>query len=475
MVGDVVSNAPSTFSTENAMKQIAEGSSIVGGGVPKPTEPKIQDQVPSAPVKLEQTPTISRNAYDAYTPSDADIFAGANSPLAGGGLDSYNRDTYQSLQTPTQQAALNAANQAAADARFVGSDVNAPVPSSGNVSTLIRSSVPAGAPVAPTYVAGDPRVNLAPSSYAAPSSVTQAAYVPGGYGITATSPYPPSQSGPKQYGERLVSYNGGTYEVSPQQMAQMTPEDQAKIAAYNQNVVYTPPVDLGPSRGLEAGPVSSGPITSGYPATSTYVSPVAASQPTEINIPGGDLSVGPNINNVATGYPASSTYVAQYQPSPTKVSNSPLTRTPLPGYDVQTASAEESVGPYDYTEPTNDIYPNGVNDLGQITGGYFTPEQRAAYLNNLGDTRSSERPFLEETKKKPEGLIAQAPVEPYKPVVNPPYVYRDYLSESYGTPLPPPSTSIADFNAYNQRYMKRGGRIGGSLEAALRIAKSKLL
>jgi hypothetical protein len=160
---------------------------------------------------------------------------------------------------------------------------------------------------------------------------------------------------------------------------------------------------------------------------------------------------------------------------PPSVSNSPPTRTPLPGYDVQTASAEESVGPYDYTEPTNDIYPNGVNDLGQTTGGYFTPEQRAAYLNNLGDTRSSERPFPAETKKKPEEVIAQAPVEPYKPVVNPPYVYRDYLSESYGTPLPPPSTSIADFNAYNQRYMKRGGRIGGSLEAALRIAKSKLL
>jgi hypothetical protein len=429
------------------MKQIAEGSSIVGGGVPKPTEPKIQDQVPSAPVKLEQTPTISRNAYDAYTPSDADIFAGANSPLAGSGLDSYNRDTYQSLQTPTQQAALNAANQAEADARFVGSDVNAPVPSSGNVSTLIRSSVPAGAPVAPTYVAGDPRVNYAQPAYSAPVQITQTSgkvdtdrvpgsvagppvYTPGNpryaYDPLSSVGTPPPAS--KQYGERLVSYNGGTYEVSPQQMAQMTPEDQARMAAYNQQVSYTPPV------------VSD-----------------------------------PRINFAPRSYPVASTYVAQSQTLPPSVSNSPPTRTPLPGYDVQTASAEESVGPYDYTEPTNDIYPNGVNDLGQTTGGYFTPEQRAAYLNNLGDTRSSERPFPAETKKKPEEVIAQAPVEPYKPVVNPPYVYRDYLSESYGTPLPPPSTSIADFNAYNQRYMKRGGRIGGSLEAALRIAKSKLL
>lgn len=444
MVGDVVSTAPSTFSTENAMKKIAEGSSIVGGGVQKPTEPKIQDQVPSAPVKLEQTPTISRNAYDAYTPSDADIFAGANSPLAGGGLDSYNRDTYQSLQTPTQQAALNAANQAAVDARFVGSDVNAPVPSSGNVSTLTRSAVPTGAPVAPTYVAGDPRVNYAQPAYSAPVQAPQTigskiAYTeqPGPFGAN-----PPTWSPTSQY---------------PVQPASSVPDRQISSIVAG-----------------DLPPVATGSLPPGYAQTGRVITVAGSGWPVQ-NIAANVTPVGPQINNVATGYPASSTYVAQSQTLPPSVSNSPQTRTPLPGYDVQTASAEESVGPYDYTEPTNDIYPNGVNELGQTTGGYFTPEQRAAYLSNLGDTRSSERPFPAETKKKPEEVIAQAPVEPYKPVVNPPYVYRDYLSESYGTPLPPPSTSIADFNAYNQRYMKRGGRIGGSLEAALRIAKSKLL
>lgn len=445
MGSDIVSTAPSTFSTENAMKKIAEGSSIVGGNLPKAPEPKIQDQVPSTTVKLEQTPTISRNAYDAYTPADADIFAGANSPLAGGGLDSYNRDTYQSLQTPTQQAALNAANQAAADARFVGSDVSAPVPSSGNASTLTRSAVPAGAPVVsasydplssvrppgpvnqtiagtyqgtpglnqqvatspsgkvytdripgavagpPVYTPGNPRYAYDPlSSVGTPPPENQT--IVGTYQGSYATPASVAQSTPKQYGERLVSYNGGTYEVSPQQMAQMTPEDQARMAAYNQQVSYTPPV------------VSD-----------------------------------PRVNFAPGSYPAA--------------------------YDTQTASADN------YVYDTN--YGPAVSPS-QQEGGYFTPEQRSSYLGGLGDTRSSERPLLQEREKKPE-VIAQAPIPPTKPSVNPPYVYRDYLSEGYGTPLPPPSTSIAEFNAYNQRYMNRGGRIGGSAEAALRIAKSKLL
>lgn len=465
MVGDVVSNAPSTFSTENAMKQIAEGSSIVGGGVPKPTEPKIQDQVPSAPVKLEQTPTISRNAYDAYTPSDADIFAGANSPLAGGGLDSYNRDTYQSLQTPTQQAALNAANQAAADARFVGSDVNAPVPSSGNVSTLTRSAVPAGAPVAPTYVAGDPRVNYAQPAYSNTVSGTPS-YLGSdtNYPTVITSNYARPNVGASTLANTtgLAGVNYGNLDQPGYGYTQVKPASSVPDREISSIVAGDLP------------PLAIGTKPQGYAQTGRVITVAGSGWPVQ-NIAANVTPVGPQINNVATGYPASSTYVAQSQTLPPSVSNSPQTRTPLPGYDVQTASAEESVGPYDYTEPTNDIYPNGVNELGQTTGGYFTPEQRAAYLSNLGDTRSSERPFPAETKKKPEEVIAQAPVEPYKPVVNPPYVYRDYLSESYGTPLPPPSTSIADFNAYNQRYMKRGGRIGGSLEAALRIAKSKLL
>lgn len=453
MGSDVVSTAPSTFSTENAMRKIAEGSSIVGGNLPKAPEPKIQDQVPSTTVKLEQTPTISRNAYDAYTPSDADIFAGATSPMAGGGLDSYNRDTYQSLQTPSQQAALNAANQAAADARFVGSDVSAPVPSSGHASTLTRSAVPAGAPVVsasydplssvrppgpvnqtiagtyqgtpglnqqvatspsgkvytdrvpgsvagpPVYTPGNPRYAYDPlSSVRTPPTANQT--IVGTYQGSYATPASVAQSTPKQFGERLVSYNGGTYEVSPQQMAQMTPEDQARMAAHNQQVSYTPPV------------VSD-----------------------------------PRVNFAPGSYPAS--------------------------YNAQTASAEESVGPYDYTEPTNDIYPSGVNDLGQERGGRFTPEQRAAYLASIESSRGGEGPTGPNQPPPPAAPIT--PPEPYKPVVNPPYVYRDYLSESYGTPLPPPSTSIADFNAYNQLYMNRGGRIGGSAEAALRIARSKLL
>jgi hypothetical protein len=73
--------------------------------------------------------------------------------------------------------------------------------------------------------------------------------------------------------------------------------------------------------------------------------------------------------------------------------------------------------------------------------------------------------------------VVEAPKPPpFVPPPNPPYVYRDYLSSDYGAPLPPPSTAISDFNAYNQGYYyKRGGKVGNSVDAAIRIAKSKLL
>jgi hypothetical protein len=48
-------------------------------------------------------------------------------------------------------------------------------------------------------------------------------------------------------------------------------------------------------------------------------------------------------------------------------------------------------------------------------------------------------------------------------------MYTDYPDN-----LPPADPDIINFNNYNQN-LNRGGRIGDSVDAALRIAKSKLL
>jgi hypothetical protein len=48
----------------------------------------------------------------------------------------------------------------------------------------------------------------------------------------------------KEFGDRLVTINGVTREVSPSQMSKLTPKDQNKIADYLQKVTYTPPKEL---------------------------------------------------------------------------------------------------------------------------------------------------------------------------------------------------------------------------------------
>lgn len=467
MGGDIVSNAPSMADT-GAMQRIAEGSSVIGG---YPYN-KIQDRVPTAPsappVNLQQAPTITRNPYERSASLDDDIFVGANSPMAGGDLASYNRDTYQSLTTPSETAAMNAARRAAADASLVGSEYAGPVPSSGNVSSLNRSmtstvgaSVPVMTPVAgaPTYqdpsIAG--RVAVANQTYTpysnpmvyTPPSVPGETSIPPGqtydttiiknvpYGnipsdagiVKTVNPYSPapiaqasytpvSATPAKPYQERLVTISGNTYEVSPQQMAGLTPEDQRRIAEYNQQVVYTPAAQ-----------------NTSYDPLSSVSAPATVSAP----------------SFVSSG-PPSRPFLGPYTPT-----------SPTP-----------AVADTEVTYPQT--YPSGPANYppSQDQGGHWTDAQRAAYLASIGSSRGGED--RREGRPKPEEPVAATPQPPpFVPPPNPPYVYRDYLSSDYASQVPPPSQVIADFNAYNQQYLKRGGRVGSSVDAALRIARSKLL
>lgn len=561
MVGDVVSNAPSTFSTENAMKKIAEGSSIVGGY----PESKIQDRVAApvaAPVKLEQTPTISRNAYDAYRPSAADnVYIGADFKPSGPSADSgYSPSLTRSLVDNTAAPVGMPVSSPSYDPL---SSVRTPAPvaqASYNPLSSVSTPVP---PSYPAYASGPPSGFMTPEQQRLDRQNTM--YSPNALGdlyknmnvynisdmdkkIAAQQQLLGQTIGASQYGGNVtanINNNlAGTGTINPFSAGVATHwtggmEPVENISGYGYaatidnegNINYTRPFNAAGEmqqtqhmKGLNdqyIGISSQGVqpneqqlraasvmgqnwfnpqatvTTHGYEAGTRVLSgernlpPKNIRQEAEGAALAGAFSGSPNDTAVRWS-PAQISPIASPATNTTAIYSEPAyysgqqlaavkPRSVVVENNAQSPNIQAQN--YGFVSPEN-TYGGNIQTASNLKtsvspsqqeGGYFTPEQRAAYLSNLGDTRSSERPFPAETKKKPEEVIAQAPVEPYKPVVNPPYVYRDYLSESYGTPLPPPSTSIADFNAYNQRYMKRGGRIGGSLEAALRIAKSKLL
>jgi hypothetical protein len=73
---------------------------------------------------------------------------------------------------------------------------------------------------------------------------------------TYASPYdaPSTANKTKQFGDRLVTINGVTKEVTPEQMNKMTPEDQKKLADSLQASTYTPPKELRSAAGTYFAP-----------------------------------------------------------------------------------------------------------------------------------------------------------------------------------------------------------------------------
>lgn len=137
---------------------------------------------------------------------------------------------------------------------------------------------------------------------------------------------------------------------------------------------------------------------------------------------------------------------------------------------VENYNYDPSMDPSDYVAP---IYPGEENQP-----SYLTNEQRTAYLNSLGGTRSSERPpsyYYEPEKEKPvEEEVVKKKKKP-EPKPDEKYVRRNYMFENYGKGNAKTDADIAAFNRYNQENFNKGGRINDSVQAALRIAKSKLL
>ncbi len=518
---DPTSTAPSTEATNAALNRIAEGSSVLSS--PYSYDPglqKIPDRI--APVNYGQQPTV-----------DMPDTTGAPSPLSDPTLDQYDRSAYDTGLSQNQVAAVNAANQAALDARYVGSDLDAPVPGSGltppsysdpsmvgpapRETSLISAREPTDYVGSTTQQAAiDNALKIATNPNVTPAAVSQPAipadysnppvYTPSSTGITPVYPGQqydttilkdvPYSNVPSDTGIRKTV---NPYTSTGEAVASATtPEMNAPVG-------YMPSDMRGNTRGISqlngpnqglgynpATPSSTAPTVASTPPVTTanatnpyYSSPaqqatdvrrtIALAQgpavaPTEINIPGGDLSVSPAQQQAAID---NAVKIASSGP-PTRGLLQPQGQSP----DVVAAGVtpEETTGEFDYDpaqDPANYMQPVYPGD--ESGPGYFTPEERQAYLDSIQGTRSSEHlPYVEPVSQRDENDDRENRPHRRHPRRPAPYVYRDYMYTDYPDNLPPADPNIINFNNYNQN-LNRGGRIGDSVEAALRIAKSKLL
>ena len=459
---DPTATAPSTEATNAALNRIAEGSSVINS--PYSYDPglqKIPDRI--APVNYGQQPTV-----------DMPDMTGANSPLSDPTLDQYDRSASDAGLSQNQVAAVNAANQAALDARYVGSDLDAPVPGSG----------------------------LTPPSYSDPSMVGPAPRETSLISAREPTDYVGSTTQQAAIDNALkIATNPN---VTPAAVSQ-----PAIPADYSNPPVYTPPstgiTPVYPGQQydttiLKDVPYSNVPSDTGIrktvnPYTSTGEAVASATTP-EINAPVGYMPSDMQGDTRAIGQLAGPNQGLGYNPATPSsaaidnavriASSGPPTRGLLqpqgqsPDVVAAGVAPEETTGEFDYDpaqDPANYVQPVYPGD--DSGPGYFTPEERQAYLDSIQGTRSSERlpEYVPQTtrpddtnkedkpNKKPRPIRKPRPYRPHD------YTYNNYANLGAGNGVDP---DIVDFNKYNQN-LNRGGRIGDSVEAALRIAKSKLL
>ena len=133
----------------------------------------------------------------------------------------------------------------------------------------------------------------------------------------------------------------------------------------------------------------------------------------------------------------------------------------VPGYPGPQADISPSQGNYPPSqEPAYDVSPSQQ--------GKWTSAQRNSYLNSLGDNKTG-RFQVSQNGGQPQG----SPVTPAAPMttlaampdwVDYSYLYNDYPQLALGA-----TPNIGAFNQYNATF-RRGGRVGDSIEAALRLA-----
>jgi hypothetical protein len=149
-----------------------------------------------------------------------------------------------------------------------------------------------------------------------------------------------------------------------------------------------------------------------------------------------------------------------YGSTPVATNRTP-TEVDIPGYPGPQADISPFQGDYSPSQaPAYDTSPS------QQSG--WTSAQRDAYLGSLGNSKTGQVPLPQSSQQTQAGVAA--PVVPPTTLAPMPdwvdysYLYNDYPQLAMGV-----NPSIGAFNQYNATF-RRGGRVGDSIEAALRLA-----
>lgn len=286
--------SPSQIAAQNTLDRIAQGSPY-GKNYNKtmdqvPKDPTYRS-IPSQEVKLAQEPTAGPNRGLGTSPARpaayaaSSMFEGANSPFADAGVEKYNRDAYQQRSVSPMldkngnyyartSSPTVAADQRAVDAYRAGLDPTGIAMPSGRAFPVTQKPTVATSPV-PSSPFSDAGIRKAVNQYANPTVQTVQKDVPYANTINdigvmrAVNPYtaPQVASTPpvKQRQDRVVTINGVSYNVTPDQINQLSPSDQAAVRAQlaaNQTPTYTPVNTSVPNYGFTnpyAGGVASAP------------------------------------------------------------------------------------------------------------------------------------------------------------------------------------------------------------------------
>ena len=510
MPGSPVSTAPSTQSWQGALDRIARGSSVVGNPTgQKPFTDRVPQAAPQA-VRYSQTPTVSPNISGPGNYSSLSSFtSGANSPFADPGVTSYDAEKERdraiaSARTAAQSGILGpsvpagaarytAAQQAAA---FPGSSTYGATDTITNALQAAKAATPVGAPAIgtnpnlysspiamsrpPTEVAQDPSLTgraasaqtlgqqLAFASGAAANTIGDyiggAAQRAGDYVSSMFGGEPTMQAASgKLYSDRLPGSEamppGDVYKTPGPKMA------SGFVSEMGRNISGVGNYSLAGAPAVPSGAISIGKNISGVGNYSQAGVPSNAPVGASPNVPPASAPTTSYSGNVFNKGPMQqaedirrAVALAQGVAPSRQQSQSDIN---VPGYPGPQADISPSQGDYSPSQaPAYDVSPS------QQSG--WTSAQRDAYLGSLGNSKTGQVPLARSPQQTQAGVAA--PVVPPTTLAPMPdwvdysYLYNDYPELALGN-----TPNIGAFNQYNATF-KRGGRIGDSIEAALRLA-----
>jgi hypothetical protein len=477
-----VSTAPSSQSWQGALDRIAQGSSVVGNPTnQKQITDRIQQAAPST-VKYSQAPTVSPNMSGPGNYSSlSSLTSGANSPFADPGVTSYDaekeRDRAISAAKSIAQSGILGPSVPAGTAiqkdpyfgseqvanRFSGS-----MPSIGVNTNLYSSPVNISRPS--TTVAQDPSLagraasantlgeRLVNASVAAANTIgdyagsffggspTMAAATPAGKLYTDRLPGAVTEAtlNPTYSPALTPQRPGQTYIGQASIPTSYTPGEYGDYRLNNDTAQNIFGRDVNVSRNSVSAPAATAPVGMG-----PSVQPASAPPPSY---------TGNVFNKSPTQQAEDIRRAVSLAMGPAPQEQSPIN---VPGYPGPQADISPSQGDYSPSQaPAYDTSPS------QQSG--WTSAQRDAYLGSLGNSKTGQVPLPQSQQQTQAGVAAPAvpptTLAPMSDWVDYSYLYNDYPQLAMGV-----NPSISAFNQYNATF-RRGGRVGDSIEAALRLA-----